>query len=231
MSRKHPIVAITGSSGAGTSTVTETFEQIFRRESITSTVVHGDSFHRYDRVEMKRFFEEATKAGATPPSHFGPEANDFESLEKLFEQYGKDGTGRIRNYVHDEEEAIEFGCDPEPLPRGRIWKEERISCTTRACTVPFVPIRWISPSTWICAWALFPSSTSSGLKRSTGTGPSADTPPKPSRTRSCGACPIMFTTSAHSSPTRISTSSAFPRWIPPIPLPPGGSPPWTNRWW
>ena len=112
MSRKHPIEAITGSSGAGTSTVTETFEQIFRRESITSTVVHGDSFHRYDRVEMKRFFEEATKAGATPPSHFGPEANDFESLEKLFEQYGKDGTGRIRNYVHDEEEAIEFGCDP-----------------------------------------------------------------------------------------------------------------------
>ena len=42
MSRKHPIVAITGSSGAGTSTVPETFEQIFRRESITPTVVHGD---------------------------------------------------------------------------------------------------------------------------------------------------------------------------------------------
>lgn len=31
MSVKHPIVAITGSSGAGTSTVTKSFDLVFRR--------------------------------------------------------------------------------------------------------------------------------------------------------------------------------------------------------
>ena len=34
MSEKHPIIAITGSSGAGTTTVQHTFEQIFRREGL-----------------------------------------------------------------------------------------------------------------------------------------------------------------------------------------------------
>ena len=34
MSERHPIIAITGSSGAGTSSVTRTFENIFRREQI-----------------------------------------------------------------------------------------------------------------------------------------------------------------------------------------------------
>ena len=33
MSERHPIIAITGSSGAGTSSVTRTFQNIFRRES------------------------------------------------------------------------------------------------------------------------------------------------------------------------------------------------------
>ena len=34
MSIRHPIIAITGSSGAGTTSVTRTFENIFRREAI-----------------------------------------------------------------------------------------------------------------------------------------------------------------------------------------------------
>ncbi|MGA1168725.1 MAG: phosphoribulokinase, partial [Burkholderiaceae bacterium] len=54
MSVQHPIIAITGSSGAGTSTVTRTFENIFRREGVTPALIEGDSFHRYDRAEMKR---------------------------------------------------------------------------------------------------------------------------------------------------------------------------------
>ena len=53
MSARHPIIAITGSSGAGTTSVTRTFEAIFRREKIHSVIVEGDSFHRYDRQEMK----------------------------------------------------------------------------------------------------------------------------------------------------------------------------------
>ena len=124
MSRAHPVVAITGSSGAGTSTVTDTFAQIFAREGVTSAVVHGDSFHRYDRAGMKQAYAEAVASGKPELSHFGPDANLFAELEELFRQYGQDGTGRTRNYVHDAEEAVEFGQEPgtftpwEPLPEG-----------------------------------------------------------------------------------------------------------------
>ncbi|MGH3913656.1 MAG: phosphoribulokinase, partial [Pseudonocardiaceae bacterium] len=51
MSAKHPIVVITGSSGAGTTSVMRTFEQIFRREQVNPALIEGDSFHRYDRTE------------------------------------------------------------------------------------------------------------------------------------------------------------------------------------
>ncbi|MCA0307573.1 MAG: phosphoribulokinase [Actinobacteria bacterium] len=112
MSRKHPVIAITGSSGAGTSTVTDTFQQIFQREGITAAIVHGDSFHRYDRAEMKRVHAEAEAAGRAAMSHFGPEANLFEELEGLFRQYGENGTGSVRNYVHDEGEALLFSQPP-----------------------------------------------------------------------------------------------------------------------
>ncbi|MFZ0529967.1 MAG: phosphoribulokinase [Propionicimonas sp.] len=124
MSRKHPVVAITGSSGAGTSTVTDTFQQIFAREGITSAVVHGDSFHRYDRNGMKRAYVDAAASGKVEFSHFGPDANLFEELEELFREYGRSGTGQIRNYVHDAAEAAEFGEEPGtftpwgPLPEG-----------------------------------------------------------------------------------------------------------------
>ena len=112
MSRKHPVVAITGSSGAGTSTVTETFQQIFLREGIKASVVHGDAFHRYDRAGMKRARQEVVDAGKPEFSHFGPEANLFEDLEALFRQYGEDGTGKIRDYVHDNEEAAFYRQPP-----------------------------------------------------------------------------------------------------------------------
>jgi phosphoribulokinase len=100
MSAKHPIIAITGSSGAGTSSVMRTFEQIFRREHVNAAFIEGDSFHRYDRNEMK-----AKMADDPTLSHFGPEANLFEELEELFRQYGENGRGRVRRYLHNEEEA------------------------------------------------------------------------------------------------------------------------------
>jgi phosphoribulokinase len=112
MSRAHPVVAITGSSGAGTSTVTDTFQQIFARENVTAAVVHGDSFHRYDREGMTNAYGEAAAAGRTEFSHFGPDANLFDELESLFRNYGVRGSGRVRNYVHDEAEAAEFGHQP-----------------------------------------------------------------------------------------------------------------------
>jgi len=112
MSRRYPIVSVTGSSGAGTTSVMRTFEQIFRREGINVAYVEGDSFHRYDRAEMKVAIAEAHARGDHSFSHFGPEANLFEELEKLFRTYGETGTGQFRKYLHDEEEAGPYGQQP-----------------------------------------------------------------------------------------------------------------------
>jgi phosphoribulokinase len=112
MSAKHPIIAITGSSGAGTTSVTRTFEDIFRREGLRSAVVEGDSFHRYDRAAMKVAMVEAESKGERHFSHFGEEANLFEELEKLFTSYGQDGTGACRKYLHNEEEARPYAQKP-----------------------------------------------------------------------------------------------------------------------
>jgi phosphoribulokinase len=112
MSAKHPIVAITGSSGAGTTSVMRTFEQIFRREGVAAAYVEGDSFHRYNRDEMKFKLAEAPVRGDPNFSHFGPEANLFVELEALFRQYGEAGRGRVRRYLHNEREAAPFQQAP-----------------------------------------------------------------------------------------------------------------------
>ena len=103
MSQKHPIIAITGSSGAGTTTVKRAFEHIFRREKIKPAIVEGDSFHRYDRAEMKKAI--AASDPQRPISHFGPEANLFDKIEELFRSYGESGNGQTRLYLHNDEEA------------------------------------------------------------------------------------------------------------------------------
>ncbi len=112
MSVKHPVIAITGSSGAGTSTVTHTFQHIFRREKLEAAIVEGDSFHRYDRKAMKVAMEEARKAGNNHFSHFGADANLLEELEGLFRQYGETGNGKRRYYLHNEEEAAPYKQEP-----------------------------------------------------------------------------------------------------------------------
>lgn len=105
MSQKHPVIAVTGSSGAGTSTVKNSFEQIFRRQKLKATIVEGDSFHRYDREAMKKAVTESEKINGRPISHFGPEANEFEKLEALFKEYSDSGRGQTRLYLHNDEEA------------------------------------------------------------------------------------------------------------------------------
>ena len=112
MSVKHPVVAITGSSGAGTSSVTRTLQHIFRRESITPALVEGDSFHRYDRNEMKIAMADADAAGNRHFCHFSPEANLLEELSNLFRDYGESGTGKVRKYLHNENEAKPYGQPP-----------------------------------------------------------------------------------------------------------------------
>ena len=122
MSKRHPIIAITGSSGAGTTSVTRTFANIFRREGVDAAIVEGDSFHRYDRAEMKRRLEEAERAGNRNFSHFGPENNLFAELGQLFRSYAETGQGQHRKYLHNAQEAAPYKQEPgtftpwEPLP-------------------------------------------------------------------------------------------------------------------
>jgi phosphoribulokinase len=104
MSKKHPIVAVTGSSGAGTTTVKRAFEHIFYRDGIKAAVIEGDSFHRFDRAEMKEEMARSVQEHRTL-SHFGPEANRFDLLEELFRNYGESGSGQQRYYIHSDSEA------------------------------------------------------------------------------------------------------------------------------
>lgn len=122
MSVKHPIIAVTGSSGAGTSTVRKTFASICRREQVNAAFVEGDCFHRYSRHEMRDAIMAAEREGLRPPSHFGPEANLWEDLAAMFAEYSEHGSGRARTYIHDEIEANQWGqmigtfTPWEPLP-------------------------------------------------------------------------------------------------------------------
>jgi phosphoribulokinase len=111
MSSRNPIIAVTGSSGAGTSTTTDSFEHIFRSLGISSAKVEGDSFHRYSRQEMdlaKRKAHEENKN----ISYFGDTANDFDALERLFKDYSETGKGKMRKYLHTFDEAVPYNQMP-----------------------------------------------------------------------------------------------------------------------
>ena len=109
MSVRHPIISVTGSSGAGTTTVKQTFERIFHREGLKAAWIEGYAFHRYDRAEMRRVMAEEASAGNPHFSHFGPAANLLNELEQVFAEYGRNGGGRTRHYVHDDLEAARLG--------------------------------------------------------------------------------------------------------------------------
>lgn len=125
MSRKHPVISITGSSGAGTTSVKRAFEHLFSRLQIRNpAIVEGDSFHRYDREEMRRHVADAQKNGEHF-SHFSADANHFDELESLFRQYGESGTGRRRFYIHSAAEGAKHNDAPpgtftpwEDIPQG-----------------------------------------------------------------------------------------------------------------
>jgi phosphoribulokinase len=112
MSIKHPIIAVTGSSGAGTTTVMKSFAHIFRREGIKAQVIEGDSFHRYNRVEMRERVRAADTGSGPQISHFGPEANLLAELAGVFAEYGASGRGKVRRYAHDAAESKELGVEP-----------------------------------------------------------------------------------------------------------------------
>jgi len=168
MSQKHPIIVVTGSSGAGTSTVKKALEHIFERENIRPVIVEGDSFHRYDRAEMKKKMDKAVEQGEDF-SHFGAEANEFKMLADLFKTYSKKGTGKKRYYLHNEEEAevhnLRLATDKKPgeftpwedIPSGTdlmfyeglhgCVKNEEVDMTAnvdlKVGVVPIVNLEWI----------------------------------------------------------------------------------------
>jgi phosphoribulokinase len=163
MSVKHPIIVVTGSSGAGTTTVTNTFQKIFRREGIKAAIVEGDAFHRYDRMEMRAKLAEAEATGIRNFSHFGPDANLFEELEGVFMTYGETGTARIRKYLHDDAEAAPYQQPPgtftpwEDIPEGTDMlfyeglhgavKTDKVNIARHADlkigVVPIINLEWI----------------------------------------------------------------------------------------
>ena len=112
MSVEHPIISITGSSGAGTTSVQRVFDQIFIREGVTAAFIEGDAFHRYDRKEMKAVMQKEGEKGNNHFSHFGPAANVFDRLEATFKDFSETGVGRYRHYIHDECEQEMYGSPP-----------------------------------------------------------------------------------------------------------------------
>lgn len=163
MSVKHPIISVTGSSGAGTTSVKKTFQRIFKRENINASYVDGDAFHRYDRVRMKRVMAEEAEKGNHHFSHFGPDANLLDELEDLFRDFGASGTGKTRHYVHDKTEQKAYGTAPgtfsawenldsdtdilfyEGLHGAVVTEEVNIArhCDLKIGVVPVVNLEWI----------------------------------------------------------------------------------------
>jgi len=162
MSAKHPIIAVTGSSGAGTSTTSQAFAHMFQQENINASFIEGDSFHRYTRPEMDVAIRKAREQGRHI-SYFGPEANDFEMLESFFQDYGRDGTGKYRRYLHTFDEAVPYNLMPgtftpwqeldaetdilfyEGLHGGVVTKENNVAKHVDLLIgmVPIVNLEWI----------------------------------------------------------------------------------------
>jgi len=124
MAREYPIIAVTGSSGAGTTTVKDAFARMFAREEVNAAFVHGDSFHRYTREQLEKLLE-AHPEQRQSLSHFALEANLLDRLEQLFQDYSSSGTGKYRQYIHAEDkEQVEAGYKVgtftpwEALPEG-----------------------------------------------------------------------------------------------------------------
>ena len=111
MSKRHPIIVVTGSSGSGTTTVKTTFDAIFRREGVRAAVIEGDAFHRYSRSEMKLAMAQAEQE-MRHLSHFSPDANEWQELAQQFRAYGETGRCRTRYYLHNEAEAVPYGQEP-----------------------------------------------------------------------------------------------------------------------
>ncbi len=163
MSAKHPVIAVTGSSGAGTTTTSLAFRKIFAQLNLHAAEVEGDSFHRYTRPEMDMAIRKARDAGRHI-SYFGPEANDFSLLEHTFIEYGQTGKGQSRKYLHTYDEAVPWNQVPGTFTPGSRFLNRPMCCFMKDCTAASSPHNMMSRVMLICwlAWCL--SSTLSGFR-------------------------------------------------------------------
>lgn len=106
MSKQHPIISVTGSSGAGTTFVKCAFEKIFNQKNLKVVVIEGDSFHKYERTQMKEAVAQSRQTNRVL-THFSEHANHFDKLADLFQEYSEYGTGKKRYYIHSDDEAVE----------------------------------------------------------------------------------------------------------------------------
>ncbi len=163
MSAKHPVIAVTGSSGAGTTTTSLAFRKIFAQLNLHAAEVEGDSFHRYTRPEMDMAIRKARDQGKHI-SYFGPEANDFGLLEQTFVDYGRHGKGQSRKYLHTYDEAVPWNQVPGTFTPGSRCRSRQTCCSMRGCTAGLSRRSMMSPAMSTCwsGWCL--SLTSSGSK-------------------------------------------------------------------
>ena len=72
---------------------------------------------------MKRKVADEEKKGNPNFTHFHVEANELETLEAIFEEYGRRGSGRTRTYVHDEVEERLYGTPPGTFTEWRDFPQ------------------------------------------------------------------------------------------------------------
>lgn len=126
MTRKYPVIAITGSSGAGMTSVMNSFQHIFRRDGIKAQVVEGDSMHRYERKEMDAELEKYNKIPGSYFSHFSPSANLLPELAETFRQFGETGRCKVRKYIHTDAEGVPYQQSAGTLTPW--WDSDRSRC-------------------------------------------------------------------------------------------------------
>lgn len=123
MSVKHPIIAVTGACGAGTTSVQKIFKEIFFRQKIQAGFVEGDGFLRYDDDETDNLVLQAKSEGKSL-SCYGPDLNDFSKLESCFKEYAEKATGCLRYKVN---QANQHQYDVAP---GRFTEWQKIPADT-----------------------------------------------------------------------------------------------------
>jgi phosphoribulokinase len=155
MSAKHPVIAVTGSSGAGTTTTSLAFRKIFAQLNLRAAEVEGDSFHRYTRPEMDMAIRKARDQGKHI-SYFGPEANDFGLLEQTFIEYGQSGKGQSRKYLHTYDEAVPWNQVPGTFTPWQPLPEPPTCCFMKGCTAAWSrrSTTWRAMSICWSAWCL-----------------------------------------------------------------------------